>query len=594
MKEPSLESARDGATGPDDSELVLVFDEEELQDESWTPDPVDEEIAAYLDGEMSPEERTAFEAKVEASETIRAKLDAERSAWNALALLDEVEKPGVDLTESTLGRLSEETQAELQAADEKNKRRRLVLYATTTLGACALFVLGYFLSATFFPDLRQKRQKDCQVVDRLEQLGAVDSFEYLIALHEAKLFAPGPEKNDDAQSSDRRPNVNFFLPDFKPGPKKTYEELSQDRAFYRRELQFENLDELEKNKYRTLYRQIEAAPNSEELWTTANAYVFWLATAVNDAEIEQLQESSILKRIEMIKGRQEFFRRMQEFYSQARTSGFTGARASDDPQRRVQGSEPGARENRSPTAIAVRLTLPENLRDEDLSPIYRRYEEFRRKSGEESRGDSRQQGVFTFLTQTDNQELLALLSPKARDYLLAQPDADVSSALGLLVMLSFLENNNGGANNRANAQNGNRQQQRRQFANNGFDGGRWDRRWRFERNDYAPQNQNSVENLAKTLRAAPGDVKSYVVSSAPQAAMLALLGLHWNSGRRPNEGGSAPGPFSAPQTPPNGGFAPQGPRPFGNPAFPAPTSAPQPDNSRKPEAPSAQQSTPRQ
>ena len=50
MKEPSLESARDVATSADDSELVLVFDEKELEEEndSWTPDPVDEEIAAYL------------------------------------------------------------------------------------------------------------------------------------------------------------------------------------------------------------------------------------------------------------------------------------------------------------------------------------------------------------------------------------------------------------------------------------------------------------------------------------------------------------------------------------------------------------------
>ncbi|MBP5621104.1 MAG: hypothetical protein J6X44_03725, partial [Thermoguttaceae bacterium] len=316
MREPSLASERDVATRPDDSELVLIFDEEELEDDSWTPDPVDEEIAAYLDGEMSPDEREAFEAKVDASETIRAKLDAERSAWDALALLD-LEEPERDLTESTLGRLDEETQAALLAANETVKRRRRILYATTFLGAGALFILGYFLSSIFFPDVRQNRRQDCQVVDRLEQLGAVGSFEYLIALRDANLFSPPAEGNGDAQNADQRSRVNFFLQDFKPGPKKSYEELVQDRAFYRRQIQFENLDELEKNKYRTLYRQIEAAPDSEDLWTTANAYVFWLATAVNDAEIELLQEASIPDRIEMIKGRQEVFRRMQEFYSRA-------------------------------------------------------------------------------------------------------------------------------------------------------------------------------------------------------------------------------------------------------------------------------------
>ncbi len=586
MNEPNHNVGLDDATENGDSDFVLVFDEEELEEDGWTPDPVDKEIAAYLDDEMTPDEREAFELKVKNSKTLQEKLDAERSAWNALDLL-EVEKPRHNLTESTLGRLNEETRSELRKIGDRAKRFRLAFYAAAALGACAFFAFGYALFARFFPDIEQRRRQDCQVVDRLEQLGAVDNFDYLRALAEAKLFAPpevGVTGNESAQNANQRSDAGFFLQDFKPQPKKTYEELSQDRAFYRRQLQFESLDENEKQKYRDLYRLVESSTNAEALWTTANAYAFWLATAVNDSEIDELQEMPIPKRIETIRGRQEFFKRMREFYSRSRPSNFSGSRATVDDRRQERDS--GALGTSSPTALAVRLTLPEDLRNENLAPIYRQYEDFRRQRGASAQNDSRQLGVFTFLTETDGEKLLDLLSEKAREYLRGQSEADRASALGLLVMLSFLENN--GADNRAAGQNGNRQTQggsRRPYGDAEFDGSRWGRRWRFERNDFAPQSQNTVENLAKTLREAPSGAKSYIVSNAPQAAMAALLGLHWNSERRQGnnsrERGSRtfetqplPNPGSVPNPAPRNGFAPPNSRPFNTQPLSAPGSVP--------------------
>ena len=51
-------------------------------------DPIDEEIVAYLDDELPPEERAAFERRLADDPKLRARVDAERSAWNALSLLD--------------------------------------------------------------------------------------------------------------------------------------------------------------------------------------------------------------------------------------------------------------------------------------------------------------------------------------------------------------------------------------------------------------------------------------------------------------------------------------------------------------------------
>ena len=50
-------------------------------------DPLDEEIAAYLDDELAPEARAAFERRLADEPKLRARVDAERDAWNALVHL---------------------------------------------------------------------------------------------------------------------------------------------------------------------------------------------------------------------------------------------------------------------------------------------------------------------------------------------------------------------------------------------------------------------------------------------------------------------------------------------------------------------------
>jgi hypothetical protein len=552
MKESSLNHALKDASGSVDSEYAPDFYEEELEEELEEFDPIDEEIVAYLGNELSPEERQAFEDKMEAEPELKARVEAERVVWDALDLLD-VEEPATDLTESTLDRLNSKTQLELQTVAQKFKRGRFVLIAATIVGSCALFLLGYFLFGALFPDLEKRRERDCQVVDRLEQLSAVESFEYLSALTDAKLFAPRSKRNETPQDSERGSNVGFSIPDFAPQPKRTYAELSQDRAFYRRELQFENLEESERQRYRALYRQIERAPNSEELWTTANAYVFWLTTAVNASELERLQEDPIPERIEFIRHKQEFFRRMNEYFSRATASNPNVSRGPGEQprmQQRMRGAgEPGTQEDRSPTALAIRLTLPEEFQDEDLTPIYRRYEEFR---GERSanpqqgapQGAAPEEDVFAFLTDVSSQELIELLSPQAQEYLLEKPDADRAAAIGLLVSLSFLEND-GEASSRPQPGRGQGLSRQpfggRRFAAGPFRGSPWEQQGAFGRGGFMnPNNDVSVEKLGETLRNAPMGVKSYIVSNSPQAAMAVLLGLHWSLGRAPSDPSNAP------------------------------------------------------
>ena len=82
-----LNAAEDGALFDDGFELQT--EEEDAQE---PVDPIEEEISAYLDGELTPEERRGFEAKIANQPELKARVEEERLAWDALEAL-EAEKP---------------------------------------------------------------------------------------------------------------------------------------------------------------------------------------------------------------------------------------------------------------------------------------------------------------------------------------------------------------------------------------------------------------------------------------------------------------------------------------------------------------------
>ncbi|MBR4833821.1 MAG: hypothetical protein IKU86_05740, partial [Thermoguttaceae bacterium] len=79
---PSSAPTFDPFATPDDAE---IFETDAELDEL---DPLDEEIAAYLDGELDADARAAFERRLAEEPELRARVDEERSAWDALSLLD--------------------------------------------------------------------------------------------------------------------------------------------------------------------------------------------------------------------------------------------------------------------------------------------------------------------------------------------------------------------------------------------------------------------------------------------------------------------------------------------------------------------------
>lgn len=229
----------------DSLDLVDDQDKDDLDDD-FDSTPLDEtelQIAAWLDGELDDEERQEFEKRLENDPQLRARVESEKNALDALNLIDDDDKidPDSQVVDKTVEKLNAQTQGELKALQTEKIRRRRTAFLSQGIVCVVLCVLGFETFNLFFPSLETRRRKDAPVVERLQQLESVGTFDYLVALDQShildlwrqtqkeafEIFAPPSEKKNE------------------PAPvvaSKTYDELLQDRVFYRLQRRFESMD----------------------------------------------------------------------------------------------------------------------------------------------------------------------------------------------------------------------------------------------------------------------------------------------------------------------------------------------------------------
>ncbi|MBQ9873255.1 MAG: hypothetical protein IJM30_02225 [Thermoguttaceae bacterium] len=463
-------------------------------------DPLDVDIAAYLDGELSPEEKAAFEAKVDADPDLKARLEEERDAWEALDLLD-VDDSDQDLTESVVERLNSETQTELNALKKSLKKRRLLFGAASGAILCAAFLAGWGLFSALFPNLNERRARDFRIVERCAQLAAVEDFEYLKALKDSKAF-------DEPDPSGKSRLDPVFEKVLSGAGKKSFAELSQDRAFYLRQIRFERLDKEEQKRLRALYAQIENAPDSEELWRIADVYLYWTNAALSDFEKNELREKTIPERLEFIRQRRKRYRETRQFLARE------NVRDAGEPETRQFPERSGSRgrDDRddpedAPMLQALRQVLPETLRNEKLDRIRGKYDDFSRQNKRAEQGGNL---VLDFIEKTSSSELLELLSPNARDYLRSLSDENRDDYLGALVSISLLEKGEDSSE---------RVRERR------FDRGNRGLGANFFWFNYRPEGV-STKDLAFVLKNAPDPAKSFAASQPPEQAVMMLYAMY--------------------------------------------------------------------
>lgn len=555
-----LGDERNGGACENDASEDQVVDLEWQADAVDAIDPIELEITDYLADEMTREEKSAFEEKMRLDPELKRRVDAEREALNALDELQwsDLDNSNVDLIEATVDKLNSETQTELDEALAKRKkldaRAKLAAIVTTVVA----IALGFCAFAAVLPSEQEKREADARVVERLAQLEAVGDFDYLKALAAANFLPEWREawRNFDAENDEKEDeNVEN---NSAASTQRSYQELTQDRVFYRLQRRFEALPEKEQNRWRDLRRQIDRDEDAEKLLQTLDDYSAWLLKSTNLEEREQIDNMTIPERLEEVRKRiNESVRfanslKLRNAVQNGEKNGQGDAQRRDWGAQRMQ-TNPAQYKN-----AALRAALPEEFKDEDLTSLAQKYGEYARKRRADDRNlFGAHEGVVQFVQDSNSEELLSNFSEKARNYL---DDADPqtrSTLIGLLVSVGYLEE----------------YERRRAPMTRPF-------QYRnplvtpFQQRangESGKVRQDSTKELAETLKKAPLPVRDYILSCPPQEARGLLVGLNWGKW----VGGN--GRNNAPRMPQN--FAPAGAQPFGNMPL-APPRGERPQNER--------------
>jgi len=157
---------------------------------------LEEQLVAYLDGELDTTASRRIEELLAADPKVRLTLQQLDRTWQLLGALDATP---VDerFTQSTLEMVTVAAAHEVEQsrAQAPRRRRRRWLLAAASVAAAGL--AGFLIAGRFLPDRDAQRNRelleDLPVLENLDQYGQVGDVEFLQMLCQEGLFAKEPD-----------------------------------------------------------------------------------------------------------------------------------------------------------------------------------------------------------------------------------------------------------------------------------------------------------------------------------------------------------------------------------------------------------------
>ncbi len=258
----------------------------------------DEQLVAYLDGEMDAAAARQLEAHLADDDQLRRRLYQFDHTWQLLDQL-ETDAAGRDFTRTTLEMVAAADQADRQRAAAPSRRVRRAALVFAVLAAAGM--AGFLAVAAVRPNPNRRLLEDLPVLENLEPYRAIDSLDFLAALHEAGLFS------EPAATAAAQPGAP--VPVYSPAAAgKRIEAMSpvEKDQLRRRQEQFATLDAAEQTRLRLLAGGLAAAPGAEALQTVAANYYQWLKELppIARAELLELAPQPRVEQIESLLRRQ--------------------------------------------------------------------------------------------------------------------------------------------------------------------------------------------------------------------------------------------------------------------------------------------------
>lgn len=171
--------------------------EEPLHPDADQASPGEEDLVAYLDGELDDPSSRRIEQLLATDPKVRGDLQRLERTWHLLDQLDRV-TPDEEFTRTTLEMVAvaaEEDLQEQQVQVPRRRRRRWLIGGVALLAAAAA---GFLTVTLARPSPNQRLLEDLPVLENLDPYRQVDSLEFLRLLDREGLFSKEAESEKRA------------------------------------------------------------------------------------------------------------------------------------------------------------------------------------------------------------------------------------------------------------------------------------------------------------------------------------------------------------------------------------------------------------
>ena len=157
------------------------------------PESLEEELVAYLDGELNVARRRDIERLLAEDPSIRQRLQSMEQAWETLDVLS-ASSVDESFTQSTVEMVAMAAETDAQELAQNNVRRRSTAWMTRLSGIAAAVAIGFLGVRIFGDDPNDQLLRDLPVIENVDHYRHVESIEFLRRLHAEAMFAQ--ETND--------------------------------------------------------------------------------------------------------------------------------------------------------------------------------------------------------------------------------------------------------------------------------------------------------------------------------------------------------------------------------------------------------------
>lgn len=148
----------------------------------------DEELVAYLDGELDAEGAARVERRLADDPAYRARLSHLQRTWDMLDSLTRSEA-GDDFAKSTMEMVAVRAAEDAQTGQMRIVRRRNLAWLAVGTAVLLAVLAGYGIAMRRLDRSNRELVRDLPVIERIDEYRSVDSVDFVKRLHEEGLFA---------------------------------------------------------------------------------------------------------------------------------------------------------------------------------------------------------------------------------------------------------------------------------------------------------------------------------------------------------------------------------------------------------------------